>query len=68
MSAQGSAVLGDSGLWAVTVGCGSVAVVLAFLAGRTLRKRYRYQLWVYGAEQSTSLCPSCRVLPGQAPP
>ncbi|XP_068515376.1 junctional adhesion molecule-like isoform X2 [Anas acuta] len=38
-SAQGSAVLGDSGLWAVTVGCGSVAVVLAFLAGRTLRKR-----------------------------
>ncbi|NXK53213.1 JAML protein, partial [Chauna torquata] len=38
-SAQGSAVLGDTGVWSVTVGCGSVAVVLAFLAGRTLRKR-----------------------------
>ncbi|XP_035411696.1 junctional adhesion molecule-like isoform X1 [Cygnus atratus] len=38
-SAQGSAVLGDTGLWSVTVGCGSVAIVLAFLAGRTLRKR-----------------------------
>ncbi|XP_035202089.1 junctional adhesion molecule-like isoform X2 [Oxyura jamaicensis] len=39
VSAQGSPVLGDTGLWSMTVGCGSVAVVLAFLAGRTLRKR-----------------------------
>ncbi|NXI74447.1 JAML protein, partial [Anseranas semipalmata] len=38
-SAQGSAVLGDTGVWPVTVGCGSVAIVLAFLAGRSLRKR-----------------------------
>ncbi|KAM6234706.1 junctional adhesion molecule-like isoform 3-T5 [Spheniscus humboldti] len=34
-----SAALGDTGLWPVTVGCGCVAVVLAFLAGLSLRKR-----------------------------
>ncbi|XP_032860701.1 junctional adhesion molecule-like isoform X2 [Tyto alba] len=37
--AQDSAAPGDSGLWPVTVGCGCVAVVLAFLAGLSLRKR-----------------------------
>ncbi|KAK4809559.1 hypothetical protein QYF61_016991 [Mycteria americana] len=30
----------DIGLWPVTVGCGCVAVVLAFLAGLCLRKRF----------------------------
>ncbi|NXH68160.1 JAML protein, partial [Hydrobates tethys] len=37
--AQDSAALGDTGFWPVTVGCGCVAVVLAFLAGFSLRKR-----------------------------
>ncbi|NXF58078.1 JAML protein, partial [Ciccaba nigrolineata] len=37
--AQDPAALGDSGLWPVAVGCGCVAVVLAFLAGLSLRKR-----------------------------
>ncbi|KFW08430.1 Junctional adhesion molecule-like [Fulmarus glacialis] len=37
--AQDSAALGDAGFWPVTVGCGCVAVVLAFLAGLSLRKR-----------------------------
>ncbi|NXW07084.1 JAML protein, partial [Fregetta grallaria] len=37
--AQDSAALGDTGFWPLTVGCGSVAVVLAFLAGLSLRKR-----------------------------
>ncbi|XP_069644040.1 junctional adhesion molecule-like isoform X1 [Haliaeetus albicilla] len=36
---QDSAAPGDSGFWPVTVGCGCVAVVLAFLAGLSLRKR-----------------------------
>ncbi|NXQ97425.1 JAML protein, partial [Sagittarius serpentarius] len=34
-----SVASGDSGFWPVTVGCGCVAVVLAFLAGLSLRKR-----------------------------
>ncbi|XP_065508261.1 junctional adhesion molecule-like isoform X1 [Caloenas nicobarica] len=37
--AQDSAAPGHSGLWPVTVGCACVAVVLAFLAGLSLRKR-----------------------------
>ncbi|XP_074705012.1 junctional adhesion molecule-like [Strix aluco] len=37
--AQDPAAPGDSGLWPVAVGCGCVAVVLAFLAGLSLRKR-----------------------------
>uniref|UniRef100_A0A8C8B9W7 Ig-like domain-containing protein n=1 Tax=Otus sunia TaxID=257818 RepID=A0A8C8B9W7_9STRI len=37
--AQDPAAPGDSGLWPLTVGCGCVAVVLAFLAGLSLRKR-----------------------------
>ncbi|NXL31985.1 JAML protein, partial [Glaucidium brasilianum] len=36
---QDPAAPGDSGLWPVTVGCGCVAIVLAFLAGLSLRKR-----------------------------
>ncbi|KFQ13503.1 Junctional adhesion molecule-like [Leptosomus discolor] len=37
--ARDSAAPGDSKFWPVTVGCGCVAVVLAFLAGLSLRKR-----------------------------
>ncbi|NXO49129.1 JAML protein, partial [Aramus guarauna] len=37
--AQDSAAPGDTDFWPVTVGCGCVAVVLAFLAGLSLRKR-----------------------------
>ncbi|XP_049655539.1 junctional adhesion molecule-like isoform X2 [Accipiter gentilis] len=36
---QDSAAPGDSGFWPVTVGCGCAAIVLAFLAGLSLRKR-----------------------------
>ncbi|XP_075630689.1 uncharacterized protein LOC142604906 isoform X2 [Balearica regulorum gibbericeps] len=36
---QDSAAPGDTVFWPVTVGCGCVAVVLAFLAGLSLRKR-----------------------------
>ncbi|KFP90880.1 Junctional adhesion molecule-like, partial [Apaloderma vittatum] len=36
---QDSAASSDSVFWPVTVGCGSVAVVLAFLAGRSMRRR-----------------------------
>ncbi|KFZ63448.1 Junctional adhesion molecule-like [Antrostomus carolinensis] len=36
---QDAAALGDTGFWAVTAGCGCVAIVLAFLAGFSLRKR-----------------------------
>lgn len=60
--AQGAAALGDAGFWPLAVGCGCVAVVLAFLAGLSMRKRYQHWLWVYGAEQSTSLQTSCTVL------
>lgn len=36
--------------------------------GRTQHEEeVRCQLWVYGAEQSISLQPSCALLPGQAP-
>ncbi|XP_065594386.1 junctional adhesion molecule-like isoform X2 [Cyrtonyx montezumae] len=37
--AESAHVLGHSGVWAVTVCCSAVAVVLAFLAGLNLRKR-----------------------------
>ncbi|XP_040472056.1 junctional adhesion molecule-like isoform X1 [Falco naumanni] len=37
--AQDAAAPGNTAFWPVTVGCGSVAVVLAFLAGLSLRKR-----------------------------
>ncbi|NXS71089.1 JAML protein, partial [Pandion haliaetus] len=36
---QDSVALADSVFWPVTVGCGCVAIVLAFLAGLSLRKR-----------------------------
>ncbi|NXK07933.1 JAML protein, partial [Herpetotheres cachinnans] len=36
---QDAVATGNTALWPVTVGCGSVAVVLAFLAGLSLRKR-----------------------------
>ncbi|XP_065553108.1 junctional adhesion molecule-like isoform X2 [Lathamus discolor] len=36
---QDAAALGDAGFWPLAVGCGCVAVVLAFLAGLSLRKR-----------------------------
>ncbi|NXC40139.1 JAML protein, partial [Penelope pileata] len=38
-SAQGSTVMGHNAVWAVTLGCSTLAVVLAFLAGLSLRKR-----------------------------
>ncbi|NXY92758.1 JAML protein, partial [Alcedo cyanopectus] len=38
--AQDSVAPGDSRFWPVTMGCCCVAVVLAFLAGLSLRKRY----------------------------
>ncbi|XP_062450383.1 junctional adhesion molecule-like [Rhea pennata] len=37
--AQASAALGNAGFWSMVVGCGCVAVVLAFLAGLGLRRR-----------------------------
>ncbi|NXC69184.1 JAML protein, partial [Anhinga anhinga] len=37
--AQDAAALGDTAFWPLTVGCVCVAVVLAFLAGLSLRKR-----------------------------
>ncbi|NWH71366.1 JAML protein, partial [Piaya cayana] len=37
--AQDAAALGTTGFWPLAVGCGCVAVVLAFLAGLSLRKR-----------------------------
>ncbi|NWV01787.1 JAML protein, partial [Upupa epops] len=37
--AQDSAAPGHTGLWPVAVGCGCLAVVVAFLAGLSLRKR-----------------------------
>lgn len=37
--AESAQVLGRTGVWAVTVCCNAVAVVLAFLAGLNLRKR-----------------------------
>ncbi|XP_030361379.1 junctional adhesion molecule-like isoform X2 [Strigops habroptila] len=36
---QDAAALGDTGFWPLAVGCGAVAIVLAFLAGLSLRKR-----------------------------
>ncbi|NWU77918.1 JAML protein, partial [Onychorhynchus coronatus] len=53
--AQEAAPLRDSGFWPAVVGCGCVAVVVAFLAGLCVRKRYQRRFWGYGAEQSTSL-------------
>lgn len=38
-AAESAQVLGRTGVWAVTVCCSAVAVVLAFLAGLNLRKR-----------------------------
>ncbi|NXL86191.1 JAML protein, partial [Alectura lathami] len=38
-SARGSAVPGQAGVWAVTVSCSALAIVLAFLAGFSLSKR-----------------------------
>lgn len=46
----------------MTVCCSAVAVVLAFLAGLNLRKRYRRSLRVYWAEQSTSSRPPVDLL------
>ncbi|NXU88274.1 JAML protein, partial [Xiphorhynchus elegans] len=57
-AAQDSVPPRDSGFWPAVVGCGSVAMVVAFLAGLCVRKRYQHWLWVYGAGQSTSLQPS----------
>ncbi|XP_069732408.1 junctional adhesion molecule-like isoform X2 [Phaenicophaeus curvirostris] len=37
--AQDAAALGTTGFWPLAVGCGCVAIVLAFLAGLSLRKR-----------------------------
>ncbi|KFV87426.1 Junctional adhesion molecule-like, partial [Struthio camelus australis] len=39
VGAQESAVPGNTGFWSVIVGCCCVAIVLAFLAGLSLRKR-----------------------------
>ncbi|NWX14331.1 JAML protein, partial [Aegotheles bennettii] len=39
VGAQDAVAPGSGGFWPVTVGCGCVAVVLAFLAGLGLRKR-----------------------------
>ncbi|NXE93590.1 JAML protein, partial [Menura novaehollandiae] len=50
--AQDAAPPGDSGFWPAVVGCGCVAVVVAFLAGLCVRKRYQRWLWVYGAEKA----------------
>ncbi|NWZ33721.1 JAML protein, partial [Brachypodius atriceps] len=47
----------DSGFWPAVVGCGCVAVVVAFLAGLCVRKRYQGWLWVYGVP-NTLICPS----------
>ncbi|NXR31343.1 JAML protein, partial [Zosterops hypoxanthus] len=47
----------DSGFWPAVVGCGCVAVVVAFLAGLCVRKRYQPWLWVYGVP-NTLICPS----------
>lgn len=60
--AESAQVLGRTGVWAVTVCCSAVAVVLAFLAGLNLRKRYRRSLRVYRAEQSTSSRPPVDLL------
>ncbi|NXG39020.1 JAML protein, partial [Dromaius novaehollandiae] len=46
MGAQDSAAPGSTGFWSMVVGCCCVAVVLAFLAGLCLRKRYRWWLAV----------------------
>ncbi|NWR35716.1 JAML protein, partial [Tachuris rubrigastra] len=35
----------DSGFWPAVAGCGCVAVVVAFLAGLCVRKRYQFWLW-----------------------
>lgn len=35
----------DSGFWPAVVGCGCVAVVVAFLAGLCVRKRYQRWFW-----------------------
>ncbi|NXF13315.1 JAML protein, partial [Smithornis capensis] len=56
--AQTEAPPRDFVFWPLVVGCGCVAVVVAFLAGLCVRKRYQRWLWIYGAEQSTSLQPS----------
>lgn len=45
--AESAQVQGRTGVWAVTVCCSAVAVVLAFLAGLNLRKRYQRSLRVY---------------------
>lgn len=39
--AQNAAAPRNAGIWPMAVGCGCVAVVLAFLAGLGVRKRYR---------------------------
>ncbi|OXB81353.1 UNVERIFIED_CONTAM: hypothetical protein H355_014397 [Colinus virginianus] len=52
--AESAHVLGRTGVWAVTVCCSAVAVVLAFLAGLSLRKRYHDLLRVYWDEHSIS--------------
>ncbi|NXO00370.1 JAML protein, partial [Rhinopomastus cyanomelas] len=57
-SAQDSAAPGHTGLWPVAVGCGCVAVVVAFLAGLSLRKRPRantaLERTVHGSSMSTA--------------
>ncbi|OXB62366.1 hypothetical protein ASZ78_009432 [Callipepla squamata] len=55
--AESAHVLGRTGVWAVTVCCSAVAVVLAFLAGLSLRKRYQDLLRVHWDEQSISSYP-----------
>lgn len=45
-SAEDAAPPRDSGFWPAVVGCGCVAVVVAFLAGLCVRKRYQRWLWV----------------------
>lgn len=41
---EDAALRRDSGLWPAVVGCGCVAVVVAFLAGLCVRKRYQHWL------------------------
>ncbi|NWW20087.1 JAML protein, partial [Falcunculus frontatus] len=50
----------DSGFWPAVVGCGCVAVVVAFLAGLCVRKRYQgWPLCVWGClVPNFPICPS----------
>ncbi|NWV72226.1 JAML protein, partial [Malurus elegans] len=56
----------DSGFWPAVVGCGCVAVVVAFLAGLCVRKRYGHGL-CFGRDEETPPWPCSEAIYSSIP-